>query len=125
MFFSLLSASAGMWLVFTPVLWPEDPGRAILAASVGLFAIVAAPLGVGLPRARLGVALAGLALLVSNFVLAGEFGSLVNFAVAGLALLAGGLAPTPRVVFASNVVAVPAPVKASQARDVEVTAAAA
>jgi hypothetical protein len=126
MFFTLLSASAGMWLVFTPVLWPGDPARAILAASAGLFAIAAAPLGVGMPRARLGVALAGLTLLVANFVLAGEFDATVNFVVAGLALFAGGLAPRSRLVSAPNVLVLAAPApQAARPRAVEAPAVAA
>ena len=98
MFFSLLGSLTGMWLIFTPLLWPENVGRAALAGAAGLVAIGFGALGIASPRARLVVAATGLALGLSNFVLSGGLGAMASFAVSGLGLIAAGLGPTPHVV---------------------------
>jgi hypothetical protein len=125
MFFTLMTATAGTWLMFTPLLWPEQPDRAILAACLGLVAVALAPFTVAAPRARLGVAFAGLVLSVANFVLPGELGSIANFAVSGLALFAAGMAPTPRTVAVMQALPVRAPVSTIASSEPEARAKAA
>lgn len=96
MLFNALSAVTGMWLMMTPLLWPDQPARAVVAGLAGLAVVVLAPLGVGLPRLNRGIAWLGGALGLLNFFLPGDMGSMANFATSGFLLILGGMAPMPR-----------------------------
>jgi hypothetical protein len=97
MLFNCLSASTGMWLLMTPLLWPDQPARAIVAGLAGLAVMVLAPMGVAAPRLNRGIAWLGGALGLLNFFLPGDIGSMANFATSGFLLILGGMAPMPRV----------------------------
>jgi hypothetical protein len=124
MLFNCLSATVGFWLLATPALWPENPGRAVLAAIAGLVVIVTSVMGIAMPRARFVTAVVGATLAFSNFFLAGEMGALVDFAVSGLALIVGGLAPEPRVLAEIEVLKVRPSIPATDSPAVTTAAAA-
>lgn len=93
----LLSAAVGCWLFCTPLLFPDDPARAILAGVVGLAVLPLSALSVLVPRARAGIVAGGAVLALVNFVLPGDVGAIANFATSGWLLMFGGIAAPPRI----------------------------
>jgi hypothetical protein len=104
MSFKLFSPSIAAWLFFSAAYWPEDRGRAVLAAAAGMAALVGYIVD-GVSSSIMGplvVAGAGVVLVVLDLGLAGDAVGLGNLAASGAALVACGLAPHRRALIARD-----------------------